>query len=262
MLREEAGLSLDHAAEKLEKTRSALSRIETGATRADVHFVRSLMDIYDIYVPGLLDQARAAMKPQWFRYYGVEDLGYVDVETHASAVNEFSGLNLPGLFQTEAYIRAVVGRDRRSRTPAQINNDVQVRLIRKKRLTSTDDPLYITAIIDEAALRRSIGGPAVMREQLRQLVDLAALPTVTVQVLPLRNGAHSAMDGAFTLLSFPDPSDSDLLYVEYTTGAMHIEDEDEVRTARLKFDALRSEALSPEDSVAHIERVIAEHYAP
>ncbi|GAB3438528.1 helix-turn-helix domain-containing protein [Actinophytocola sediminis] len=79
-LREEAGLSLDQAAEKLEKTRSSFHRIETGATRADVHFVRSLMDTYDIYVPDLLDQAREAVKPQWFRSYGVEDLGYVDLE--------------------------------------------------------------------------------------------------------------------------------------------------------------------------------------
>ncbi|GAB3438533.1 hypothetical protein GCM10027436_19800 [Actinophytocola sediminis] len=129
-------------------------------------------------------------------------------------------------------------------------------------MTSVDDPLTYAAIIDEAALLRNIGGPEVMREQLRQLIEIAALPTVTVQVLPLRDGAHSAMDGAFTLLSFPDPTDSDLLYVEYTTGALHIEDEDEVRTARMNFDALRSEAMSPADSAARIERVIAEQYAP
>jgi transcriptional regulator with XRE-family HTH domain len=262
VLREEAGLSLEEAAVKLEKTRSSLNRIETGTTRADVHFVRSLMDVYDIYADDLLEQTRAALKPLWFRSYGVEDLGYVDVETHANSVCEFTGLNLPGLLQTEAYVRAMLGHGMRRRSAEQLNNDVQVRLIRKGRLTSVEGPLRLTAIIDEAALRRNIGGPAVMSEQLRQLIEMATLPTVTLQVLPLHAGAHSGLDGAFTLLVFPEPDESELLYVEYATGALHIEDEDEVRAARLKFDVLRSEALSPGDSMALIEHVITALYAP
>ncbi len=101
-LREEAGLTIEQAAPLLDKTRSALGRIEKGVTRADVHFVRSCMDLYDQFVEDLIAETREALKPQWFRSYGVEDLGYVDVETYAASVKEFSGLNLPGLLQTEA----------------------------------------------------------------------------------------------------------------------------------------------------------------
>jgi hypothetical protein len=252
-MREDARMTLEAAAERLDKTRSSLGRIETGLTRADVHFIRSAMDLYDCYDPELVTQAREASKAPWFRAYGVEDLGYVDVETHATAIQEFCGLNLPGLLQTKDYIRAMLERGRRRRTAEQMRNDIKVRLIRQQRLTDAENPLELTAIIDESALIRDIGGEKVMREQHRQLVQLAGLPTVTLQVLPLR--AHSAMDGGFTLLSFPEPEDPEMLYVEYATGALHIEDEEEVRAARLMFEQLRTEALSPADSVAFIERI-------
>ena len=106
-LREAANLTIAEAAKRLDKTPSALQRIETGATVADVHFCRSAMDIYDEYDESLVEQAREAAKPPWFRSYGIEDLGYVDVETYASSVKEFSGLQLPGLLHTESYIRAL-----------------------------------------------------------------------------------------------------------------------------------------------------------
>jgi transcriptional regulator with XRE-family HTH domain len=255
-IREGANFTLTEAAKRLDKTRSALQRIETGVTRADVHFVRSAMDVYDHYDETLLAEAREAMKPPWFRAYGVEDLGYVDVETHASSVKEFSGLKLPGLLQTEDYIRAFLAHSRRRRTAEQLNNDIEVCLIRRERLTSETDPLELTAIIDESALRRDVGGPAVMRAQLGHLAALAELPTVTIQVLPLK--AHSALDGGFILLSFHDRDEPDLLYVEYATGALHIEEDSEVRACRLKFDRLGVEALSPDDSLSLIKRISQE----
>ncbi|MFL6119901.1 helix-turn-helix domain-containing protein [Actinophytocola sp.] len=255
-IREGANLTLTEAAKRLDKTRSALQRIETGVTRADVHFVRSAMDIYDLYDETLLDEAREAAKPPWFRAYGIEDFGYVDVETYAASVKEFSGLMLPGLLHTEAYIRALFAHSRRRRSPEQLRNDIEVRLIRQERLTSESDPLELTVIIDESALRRDIGGSDVMREQLRHLGEMAALSSVTVQVLPLK--VHSALDGGFTLLSFHDRDEPDLLYVEYATGALHIEEDPEVRACRLKFDRLGVEALSPDDSVALIKRISQE----
>jgi hypothetical protein len=139
------------------------------------------------------------------------------------------------------------------RTAEQLRNDIRVRLIRQNRLVSEENPLEITAIIDESALHRDVGGQEVMREQRRKLIEMAALPSVTLQVLPL--AAHSAMDGGFILLSFPEPEDTDLLYVEYATGALHIEDDAEVRAGKLRFGQLRTEALSPGDSVALIERI-------
>jgi uncharacterized protein DUF5753/helix-turn-helix protein len=257
-MRESAGLNLDQAAERLDKKRSALHRIETGVTKADVHFVRSAMDLYDHYDPDLLDQTREAAKPLWFRAYGISDMGYVDVETFSVAVREFAGLNIPGLLQTEDYIRAMQLRGCHRRSAEQIANDVRVRLIRQQRLVDSENPLDLVAIVDEAALRRKVGGAEVMSAQLRHLKQVAKLSTVNLQVLPLSAGAHSSMNGAFIVLSFPEPRDPELLYVEYPTGSLHIEDEREVKEARLRFESLRSEALSPADSLLLIERILGE----
>ena len=95
-----------------------------------------------------------------------------------------------------------------------------------------------------------------MREQLKHLAETAELPSVTLQVLPLR--AHSALDGGVILLSFQDRDEPDLLYVEYATGALHIEEDAEVRACRLKFDRLGVEALSPDDSIALVKRISQE----
>jgi transcriptional regulator with XRE-family HTH domain len=155
----------------------------------------------------------------------------------------------------ETSVRAMFAGSRRKRSKEKVDNDIKVRVIRKQRLTAEDDLLELVAIVDEAALRREVGGPAVMRKQFGHLIDMAALRSVTIQVLPLGGGAHSAMDGAFTLLSFPEPKDPDLLYVEHTAGALHIEDSAKLREARLIFDQFRTEALSPVDSIELISRM-------
>jgi transcriptional regulator with XRE-family HTH domain len=254
-LREAAGLSMDAAAAKLDKSRTSLFRIESGEYRADVHLVRSMMDIYDRWDEGLLEAVRLAHKPNWYATYGIKDFGYIDLETEASRVRDYPGMHLPGLLRTEAYIYALYERARRRRTAEQLRNEVAVRSIRKKRLTDEENPLDFVAIIDEAALRRDIGGPEVMRDQLHHLIEMAALPTVTLQVLELERCPPIALDGAFTLIDFPEPDAPELLYHEYATGALHVEDENEVREAKLVFDSLRSEALNPAESVALIERL-------
>jgi transcriptional regulator with XRE-family HTH domain len=206
-LREAAGQSLDEAAARLDKSRSALHRIETGQTRADVHLIRSMMDLYDIYEEDLLDQAREVLKPRRFPWYGKADSGYVDAEADACQVLEFSVINVPGLLQTERYMRALFQAHQSKRARTTLDSAVAVRLTRQQRLTSEYDPIELVAIVDEAALRREVGGPEVMRDQLHHLIEISALPTATVQVLPLCDGAHTAMNGAFVLLAFPEPED-------------------------------------------------------
>lgn len=122
-------------------------------------------------------------------------------------------------------------------------------------MTLDEAALAIHAIIDEAALRKKVGGPEVMRAQLRHLMERSTLDTVTIQVLPDDAGAHSGIDGAFIVLQFAEEEDPDLLYVTYPTGSIHVEKAEEVRQARIVFDTLRSEALSPRDSIAFIERM-------
>jgi transcriptional regulator with XRE-family HTH domain len=247
-MRERAGLTMEEAAARLEKTRTAVSRIESGESRVDIHLAKSIMDLYDEWSDELLDQVREAMKPRWFRAYGVEDQGYVDVETEANVVCEFAGLNLPGLLQTEAYMRAILTTGRR-RTKVELDNDVTVRLIRQRRLLSDDDPLELRVIVDEAALRRQVGDPKTMRDQLEHLCIMAEVPGVTLQVVPLAGGSHDGMSGGFILLSFPHPDDPELLYIAHITGALHIEDADELRKARLAFDSLQAQALGPTESI-------------
>ena len=174
-LRESAGLSMDDAAPKLDKSRTSLVRIESGEYRADVHLIRSMMDVYDRWEEGLLEAAREALKPGWFNAFGLKDMGYVDVETEASRVCEFACQNLPGLLQTEPYIRALIEGSGRRRS-RNLQNEVSVRLIRQKRLTDEEHPL------------REIVEPEVMRAQLRHLVEMAALPTVTLSGVAVRRG--------------------------------------------------------------------------
>ncbi len=261
-LRESTGLTLEAAAPRLDLSRSSLFRVESGETRASVHLVRSMMDLYDRFDPDLLDAVRAALKPSWFTAYDVRDMGYIDAETEADRVWAYPGMHLPGLLHTEAYIHALFGQAHRRRSAEQVDNQIAVRRIRQRRLTSEDDPLDLVALVDEAALTREIGGPAVLRAQLDHLVMMAELPTVTLHVLPQRQCSANALDGGFTLLGFPTPDEPELLYHEYVTGALHIEDEAEVREARLVFDSLRGEALNPADSVALIERHAGELPAP
>ncbi|MBC6450427.1 hypothetical protein GPZ80_25025 [Actinokineospora sp. HBU206404] len=130
-----------------------------------------------------------------------------------------------------------------------------VRLIRQKRLTSDDDPLELSVVVDESALQRQIGGPEVMRDQLDHMALVAELPTVTLQVLPYSSGPHAAMTSGFTLLSFPQPNDPQLLFIEYVTGSVHIENAEELRRARLIFDQLRAQALGPSESIELISEL-------
>ncbi|MBP2331196.1 hypothetical protein JOF56_011581 [Kibdelosporangium banguiense] len=253
-MKEEAGFTLGTAAPRLDRKRSALHRVETGETKADVHLVKSMMDLYDKYEEGLLDEVREALKAPWYRAYGVKDLGYIDIETEAAQVTQFLAVNVPGLLQTEAYMRALFSTVY-TRSQETIDNDVIVRLIRKQRLTNEDRPLDLVAIMYEAVLHREVGGPEVMREQLQHLIDMAGLPTVTLQLLPL-NGKDSWVPiGPFTVLRFPEPEDPDLLFVEYPTGSLQIEKPGQVEEAKLLFERLRTEALNPSDSVALIERL-------
>ena len=261
-MREEAGMTLAEAAPRLAKTRSALGRIEKGETAADVHLVRSMMDLYNCRDDSLEDMVHEAKLPGWWVAYGIKDRGFIGLETEAVTALTSELVYVPGLLQTEDYIRAVFNTGRRKRTVKQLENQVSARLIRQRRLTSDEAPLMFDAVIDESALRKPVGSDAVMRGQLLHLVEASELETVTVQVIPNKVGAHEGMEGSFTVLEFEDPQDPSLLYSEYPTGAVHVEKPDEVRDARLLFERLRSSvALSPADSVAFIQRIAEELYA-
>lgn len=251
-------MSIDEAALALDKKRTSMYRIEAGESRVDVHLARSMMDVYDVYMPTLLDDVRYAQQPGWWTTFGLKELGYVDVETEGSVVREFALVRLPGLLQTENYMRAVFDASSLNRTKSELTTQIKVRMIRQQRLVDEDRPLSLVALVDEIALRQDIGGAEVMRDQLGHLVMAAELPTVSLRVLSTSVGAHTGHAGAFTMVEFSDPEDHSMLYVEYATGAIHIEDEAEVSRARLLHDHLLGQALGSEESVALIERILAE----
>jgi transcriptional regulator with XRE-family HTH domain len=253
-LREQAGLTQERAAVGLDMSKSALSRKENGDVATSVHEARSMMDLYDTYDPGLLELAREAREKGWWRAYGIEDKGYVDLETEACTVRELSLLHIPGLLQTEDYVRALLNADRLQRTKRHLKNSVAVRMIRQQRLTDGDHPLGLMAVVDEAALTKPVGGTNVMRTQLRHVVEMARLDSVALRVLSRGDGAHAGMDGGFTLLEFPEPQDQNILYVAYPTGSIHVEKGTEVREATMMFEHLFADALPHEASIELIEQ--------
>lgn len=257
-LREQAGLTQEQASASLDMSTSALTRKETGEVGTSVHEVRSMMDFYDIYDPDLVELARAAREKGWWRAYGIEDRGYVDLETEACTVRELSLMYVPGLLQTEDYVRAVFEADRTPRTRQHLENDVAVRLIRQNRLSDAEYPLELIALVDEAALTRPVGGSRVMREQLHHMLDIAELSQITLRVLSTASGAHMGMEGAFILLDFPEVEDRDVLFVAHPAGSIHVEKEAEVREAKVVFEHLLSGALSAKASMDSIKRAALE----
>ncbi|MEU4801407.1 helix-turn-helix transcriptional regulator [Actinosynnema sp. NPDC023587] len=257
-MRTSANMTLDVAAQALFKTRSALHRIEKGETLVDVHLVKSMMDLYDCFDPDLVGETVQARERGWWIALGVESLGYIDVEAEASEIREVSVVVVPGLLQTSEYARALFEAHPLRRTKRARETDVRARRIRQQRLTDAQNLLRLDAIIDESALRKAVGGAEVMREQVVHIHRMAELRNVTVRVLLDERGAHGSMNGGFTLLNFPDPADPAVLYVEHPFGSLHMEKEKLAIEAKVAFGHLANQALSPEESVALLERMLAE----
>ena len=257
-LRQKSGMTIEDAAPRLDFSPSKLSRIENAHQGVDVHVVRTMMDVFGVGGDRwntILDLSREARVKGWWRAYGLDDQGYVPLEAEASAVREYTVNYLPGLLQTADYARALFESSMHVGSRAVRENDVAVRMIRQDRLRDAENPLTLTAVVEESALRRVIGGPDVMCAQLAQVLETAALEAVTIQVLPADASAHPSVTGAFIVLSFDGLGEPDIGYVEHPMGAVHIEKAEDVARGRLVFDRLRSLALDPAESAALIERV-------
>jgi transcriptional regulator with XRE-family HTH domain len=258
LLREQAGLKLEEAAPQLDFSVSRLSRIENAQVRIDVHWVRGMLDLYDVggqRWTELVELAREANQPGWWKAYGLGDNSYIAFETEAKRVHVFTLGYVPGLMQTADYARALMRAVPVRRTPEQLENEVAARMYRQHRLRSVDDPLELVAVIDEAALHRAVGGPEVQRDQLSRIAELAALDTVTLHVLPFAAGAHAGLASEFTIVNFGDLGEPDMAYVEHSLGALTLDKAGDVARARLTFERVLSDALDPADSQALVRRL-------
>jgi transcriptional regulator with XRE-family HTH domain len=258
LLREQSGLTLEQAAPKLDFSVSKLSRIENAQVVIDVHWVKSMLDVYDVGGARwneLLDLAREAQRPGWWRAYGLGNNSYIAFETEAVRIQDFTPLYVPGLLQTADYARALMIAVPVRRTPEQLEQEIAARMHRQHRLTSAEDPLRLVAVVDESVLHRPVGGAEVMRAQLDHMAALAQLDSVTLHVLPSTVGAHAALVSGFIILHFGELGEPDMAYVEHALGALTLDKDGEVARARLAFERVLSDALDPVESEALIRRL-------
>jgi transcriptional regulator with XRE-family HTH domain len=258
LLREQAGLTLEEAAPKLHFSVSKLSRIENAQVVIDIHWVKSMLDVYDVgglRWTELLELAQEANQPGWWQAYGLGNNSYIAFETEASRLQEFTVSYIPGILQTADYARALMRAVPLQRTVEQLENEVAARIYRQRRLTAADNRLNVIAVIDEPALHRPVGGAEVQQEQLGHIADLAELDTVALHVLPTAVGAHAAMPSGFMILNFEDLDEPDMAYVEHTLGALSLDKAGDVTRARLTFERLLSDALDPTASLALVRRL-------
>jgi len=253
VLRERAGLTQQEAAARLRYDHRKLSRIEKGQ-RPEYHGLRAMLDEYGLLVSEwepYLDMYERAVEKGWWHPYGLEDHGYISLEHDACMVREFQLAYVPGLLQTEAYVRELFEGARVQRSKRWVDNQALVRMRRQERLLSSN-PLRLHAVIAESAFAQAD------RAQLRHIVERGTLGHIEVQVLPHSAGFHDGYNGPFTLLDFPDKRDSRVLYVEHATGAIHVEDPEKVKAGKLVFTHLSKLALTPEESATWIERLAAD----
>jgi transcriptional regulator with XRE-family HTH domain len=252
-LRDDAGLTIEQVAGALECSDSKISRIETGQVGATPRDVRDMLQLYGVAGQrrdALLQSAREARQRDWWQAYSdTLIVPLVGMEAAASSIRVYETLLVPGLFQTRQYAGTVIRTVRPDLRPEEVERWVEFRMARQS-LLARDLPPALSAVLDEALLRRPVGGLAAMGEQLHHLARVAALPTVTLQVLPFAAGHHAGMSGAFTIFSFPEPDDPDVVYLEHTKSDLYLESEEEVRRYASAFDQLRAMALPPDDSVA------------
>lgn len=255
--RDAAGVTIDVVAERLECSASKVSRIETGHTTATPRDVRDMLEIYGVTgteADELVQIAREARQKGWWHPYSTVLTGaYVGFEAAARSVRAYEQQVVPGLLQTADYAQAMIRAARPDITDEEVDHRVHVRLRRQSLLTQ-EDQIDVWAVLDEAVLSRPVGGDAVMRAQLLRLVEAADMPNVTLQVLPFEVGSHAGMDGTFTILDFPEPSDADVVYAENATGGLFLEKSEELRKYIFIFDHIRAAALPPEESIAMIAK--------
>ncbi|WP_298561215.1 helix-turn-helix domain-containing protein [Streptomyces luteogriseus] len=261
-LRTSAGLTSGEAARLVGWHQSKVSRIETGTSGVKPADVRLLLDTYGVADSQLRELLMVLAGSDdsdgrhhwWHAYRGVLPPTYRDfisLESQAGAMRTLETTVVPGLLQTPEYARAVTSAAVEGLPEGRLDTLVEVRLARQDVLRA-DPPLELSAVLDEAVLRREVGGPGVMARQLERLVEAARLPQVRLQVLPFAAGAHIGVTGPFVIFSFSSTSDLDVVVLDHLTSSLYLERKEDLQAYTEAFNALQIHALSPEDSLDFI----------
>ena len=240
-LRKLSGLSQEELGAKINYTGALVSMIEMALRTPSLQFAEMCDRVLetDGTLTRLWPLVIKTIYPIWFQ-------GFVELEATATAIFTFNPQNVDGLLQTEDYARAVL---QAASWSEDVEQRVAARLERQKLLEHPARPL-VWAILDEAVLRRPVGGRDVLRGQLKRLAELATLRRIVLQILPFSAGEHACMDGAMTIMSFSDGPDE--VYIEGPGTAQLISRQSDVETCRLRYDLAKAVALSPAASVEMI----------
>lgn len=264
-LREQKGMTAEEVAERLLVSQSKISRLENGRRSISQRDVRDLCGVYEVedhrVVDSLMQMAKDSRQQGWWHTFGdIPYSVYIGLETDAASLRIYDPQVVPGLLQTRFYAEALISGALPETPQADIEKRVQVRMRRQDRIRTSENPLRLWTVLDEAALRRKVGSPSLMRDQLEYLVEQSNLPHVTVQVIPFDMGAHPGLNGQYAILEFPDAADSSVVYIEGVTSDLYLEKSADVQKYSVMYEHLRAQALNPEQSREFISN-IAKDYA-
>ena len=264
-LRERRGITREDAGYTIRASGSKISRMELGRVSFKERDVTDLLSLYGVADAAeraaLVELARQANSPGWWHKYsdvlpdwfGV----YVGLEEAASLIRIYELQFVPGLLQTGEYARAVIQLGQRTAEPREVEHRVSLRMDRQRVLSKPNAP-RLWAIVDEAVLRRPIGGAEVMRGQLRRLIEAAEQPNITLQVIPFHIGGHAAEAGSFTIMRFPEPDLPDVVYLEQLTSALYLDKREDSDRYIEVMERLSLESEPPELTAEVLTRILEE----
>jgi transcriptional regulator with XRE-family HTH domain len=251
-LRESRGITREAAGYEIRASGSKISRMELGRVSFKERDVADLLTMYGVSDSAerdaLIGLARQANNPGWWQHFG--DVlptwfqAYLGLEAAASLIRTYEIQFVPGLLQTPDYARAVIMLGHAGASSDEINRRVDVRLQRQQILTRSGGP-QLWAVIDEAVLRRPIGGIDVMRAQIEALIEASKLPGVRLQIIPFLAGGHAAAGGPFAILRFPEPELPDVVYVEQLTSAIYLDKREDVDHYAMAMERVCIDAEPP-----------------
>jgi hypothetical protein len=263
-LREAQGVSREDAGWEIRSSESKISRMELGRVSFKERDVADLLTLYGITDAEererLLTLARGANTPGWWHRFG--DVlpswfqSYLGLEAAASLIRTYEVQFVPGLLQTREYAQAVVLLGHGRAPTAEIERRVSLRMTRREQVLDRAVPVQLWAVVDEAALRRPVGGVEVMRAQIEHLIEATQLPNVKLQVVPFHVGGHAAAGGAFSILRFPEPDLPDVVYVEQLNSALYFDKRDDADEYAMAMERLCIEADQPSKTTETLTRIL------
>ena len=264
-LREQRGISREDAGWEIRASGSKISRMELGRVSFKERDVADLLTLYGVIEPrereSLLSLARQANSPGWWHHYG--DImppgfqSYLGLEAASTLIRTYEIQFVPGLLQTRDYARAIMLLGHAGEKPEEIERRVELRMQRQQVLKRPDPP-QLWAVIDEAVLRRPIGGVEVMKAQIEALVEAAKLPNIRLQIIPFHSGGHAAAGGSFAILRFPEPDLPDVVWVEHLTSSIYLDKREDVDLYAIAMERVCIDAEPPGHTPEILEKLMTE----